>query len=203
MRSVEAPPSIPSIVPTVCASWCILRTAPSRTVPLVKALLAGGIGAWTPQQTSRRRASRSKVEKEIVVPITPSIAFAEYEQLPRLVMLSRMPSPMLKAWDDEAQAWIAKAVPPFSVFRYLDAYPRVADRDLDALRVAEQRVRPKGKVRTFAAGETVKLIGGGFEGLVGTVQGMRGQYTLVTFGDWNIPVQIAAVNLLPASALAA
>jgi len=178
-------------------NWCILRTAPSRTVPLVKALEAGGLKAWTPQQATRRRAARSKVEKEIVVPLTPSIAFAQYDDLPRLVMLSRMPSPTVKAWDEEAQAWTAKAVPPFSVFRYLDAYPRVADRDLDALRVAEQRVQPKGKVRTFAAGETVKLVGGGFEGLIGTVQGTRGRLTLVTFGDWSIPVSIAAVNLLP------
>jgi transcription antitermination factor NusG len=178
-------------------TWCILRTAPSRTVPLVKALAAAGFEVWTPQETSSRRAARSRIEKEVVVPITPSIAFAEYERLPELVMLSRMQSPRTKTWDDAARAWISKPVPPFSVFRFLDAYPRVADRDLDALRVAEQRVRPKGKVRTFAPGETVKLIGGGFEGLVGTVQGMRGQHTLVTFGDWDIPVAIAAVNLLP------
>lgn len=186
-----------------CHAWCILRTAPSRTVPLVAVLSKAGFTAWTPQQMAERRVSRVGAMKKISLPLTPSIAFADYDRLPELVALSRAPTPACRVWDEDARAWTTKRVPPFSVFRYLDAYPRVADRDLDALRIAEQRVRPKGKARTFVAGETVKLIGGGFEGLVGTVQGTRGQYTLVTFGDWNIPVQIAAVNLLPVSAAAA
>lgn len=186
---------------TTRATWCILRTAPSRTVPLVTALARAGFNAWTPQQMVEKRVSRSKATKEIATPITPSIVFADYERVPELVMLSRQPSPSWKAWDEEARCWVSRPMPAFSVFRYLDAYPRVADRDLDALRVAEQRVQPKSKARVFEAGETVKLVGGGFEGLVGTVQGSRGQYALVTFGEWNIPVKIAVADLLPAEPL--
>lgn len=178
--------------------WCILRTAPSRTVPLVTALTGAGFTAWTPQQTIEKRVSRSKAMKEFASPITPSIVFADYERVPELLMLSRHPSPSWKAWDEEARAWVSKPVPVFSVFRHLDGYPRVADRDLDALRVAEQRVQPKSKARMFAAGENVKLVGGSFEGLLGTVQGSRGQYAFVTFGEWNIPVKIAVADLLPA-----
>lgn len=131
-----------------------------------------------------------------MLPVTPSIAFAEYERLPELVMLSRMPTPMVTAWDEDLQAWHSKSVPPFHVFRHLDGYPRVADRELDALRISEQRIRPKRRGRTFAQGETVKLDGGAFEGLVGTVRESRGQYTLVTFGGWPLPVSIASSALL-------
>lgn len=184
-------------------SWCILRTAPSRTLPLVRSLTAAGYEAWTPQETLRRRATRSRIEKEIVLPITPSIAFAEYERLPELVMLSRMPTPMVTAWDEDLQAWHSKSVPPFRVFRYLDGYPRVADRELDALRISEQRIRPKRRGRTFVPGETVKLIGGAFEGLIGTVTGARGQHTVVTFGDWPLPVSIVTSALLPCDKQAA
>jgi hypothetical protein len=84
------------------------------------------------------------------------------------------------------------------VFRHLDIYPRVADRALDALRLAEQRGRPRAEARTFHAGERVTFADAGFEGLLGSVRGQRGRFILVDFPGFNIPVKIAAHNLLPA-----
>lgn len=164
-------------------NWCILRTAPSRTVPLVAALVEAGFVAWTPQESRVVRVGHCRKQKEVTVPMTPTIAFADYDLLPALVALSRSP---------------VSALPPFHVFRHLDTYPRVADRALDALRLAEQRGRPRALARVFHQDEAVKFADAGFEGLIGRVDGVRGRYTLVTFPGFNFPVQIPAHSLMAA-----
>jgi hypothetical protein len=99
-------------------NWCILRTAPSRTVLLANALVEAGYRAWTPQETRVIRLPRSKLKREITASLTPTIVFSDYERLPELVAMSRSPMSRL---------------PDFHVFRHLDVYPRIADRALDAL----------------------------------------------------------------------
>ncbi|TDW65364.1 hypothetical protein EDF57_103548 [Novosphingobium sp. PhB55] len=178
--------------------WCILRTAPSRTLPLAAALEAAGYRAWTPQETRTVRVGHARVPKAISAPMMPTIVFAEYERLPLLVALSRMPSPTCSVWDDTMQCYVQRAVPNFHVFRHADLYPRVADRALDAVRLAEQRERPRDTARTFATGTAVTFADAGFEGLMGRVAGMQGRYALVDFPGFSVPVKISAHSLLPA-----
>lgn len=166
-------------------NWCILRTAPSRTLLLCGALQAAGFRAWTPQETRVVRHTRSRDRKEVPAPMTPTIVFAEYERLPELVSISRQP-PIR-----------SMGLPSFTVFRYLDVYPRIADNQLNALRLAEQRGRPRAQARVFRRSELVQLADCGFEGLVGTVEGTQGRFTLVSFPGFQVPVKIAAQNLLP------
>lgn len=168
-------------------TWCILRTAPSRTLPLAAALIEAGYRAWTPQETRVIRALRARERKEVAAPMTPTIVFADYERLPEFVAISRLPPSQ------------SMGLPSFGVFRYLDAYPRIADRALDALRLAEARGRPRDQVRAFHTGDVVKFADAGFEGLAGTVCGTAGRYTLVDFPGFNIPVKIPGNSLLPVS----
>jgi len=128
----------------------------------------------------------------------PTVVFAEYERLPMLVALSRQPSPSYAMWDEVMRCRVQRAIPSFSVFRHFDLYPRIADRALDALRLAEQRGRPRDKAPTFAIGDCVTFADAGFEGLVGRVEGMNRKYALVSFPGFSVPVHIAAHNLLPA-----
>lgn len=166
------------------SNWCILRTAPSRTVPLATALVEAGYRAWTPQETRVVRVGRSRDRKEVAAPMTPTIVFAEYDRVPEFVALSR--SPLCR-------------LPPFHVFRYMDVYSRVADRALDALRLAEQRGRPRAFARTFAVNDPVKFADAGFEGLIGSVSGTQGRYTLVMFPGFRVPIKIPAHSLMSAA----
>lgn len=166
-------------------NWCILRTAPSRTLPLAAALTAAGFRAWTPQEERRIRVGPQRKPKEVGAPMTPTIVFADYDRVPELVAISRLPPSQ------------SMGLPSFSVFRHLDAYPRVSDRALDALRLAEQRSRPRVQARAFQRGELVSFPACGFEGLIGTVAGTKGRYTLVSFPGFKMPVKIDLQNLLP------
>jgi len=166
-------------------TWCILRTAPSRTLLLAAALTEAGYLAWSPQETRVVRVGPQRKQREVAAAMTPTIVFADYERVPELVAISRMPPSQ------------SMGLPSFGVFRYLDAYPRVSDRALDALRLAEQRGRPRDQVRTFSSGDVVKFADAGFEGLSGTVRGTAGRYTLVDFPGFNVPVKIPGNSLLP------
>lgn len=169
-------------------SWCILRTAPSRTIPLATALVEAGYRAWTPEEKRVVRIGPCRKEQERAAPMVPTIVFADYERVPEFVSLSRSP---------------LRALPDFHVFRHLDVYPRVSDRALDALRLAEQRGRPRKLARVFTKGDLVTFADAGFEGLLGSVAGQRGRYVLVDFPGFSFPISIGAHNLLPAHARAA
>ena len=178
-------------------NWCILRTAPSRTLLLAAALDAAGFRTWTPQETRQRRVGHARVPKRVAAPMIPTIVFAEYERLPMLVVLSRMPSPSCTVWDEGMRCHMERAIPSFHVFRHIDMYPRIPDRALDALRLAEQRGRPKDQARVFKIGEGVKYADAGFEGLEGRIVEVRGRHTWVAFADMPHAVKIPATSLLP------
>jgi hypothetical protein len=180
--------------------WCILRTAPSRTLLLAAALEGAGFRAWTPQETIIRARPRSKVKRQIALPMMPMIVFADYEQLPRLLALSRMAIPKCDVWSEELQCGVSHAIPSFSVFRHLDMYPRIADRSLDAVRLAEQRGLPRTAARILKPGEAVRYADAGFEGMVGTVQRIKGRYAIVEFPGCNYLANIPSNALLPVAA---
>lgn len=175
---------------------CILRTAPSRTIPLAKSLLAVGIEAWTPIEVQERRVGRKRLREDRDVPMVPGIVFADYAKLPRLVSISRSPGMIYQSWDAEQRRMVTRDHPPFSVFRYLDGYPFVTDKALDPLRMEERKATPKAKVRTFRPGEEVRFPDAGFDGITGIVQMSKGNWAMVLFEGFTIPVKIGTRKLL-------
>lgn len=185
----------------VASRWCILRTAPSRTLLLVASLMAVDIPTWTPTEVQKKRVTRNgNRERQVrAVPIVPGIVFADYDRLPRLVSISRSPGMVYQSWDADQRRMVTRDHPPFAVFRHLDSYPSVSDRALDPLRLEERKATPMTKARSFRPGEEVRCPGSGFDGMVGIVQSTKGKWTLVLFPGFRVPVDIAPQRLLPAA----
>jgi hypothetical protein len=177
--------------------WCILRMAAGSTLSVAKGLADAGYDVWTPveQQQKRVRASRTRVKVDM--PMMPSFVFARDDRLADLLALSKSPGLTYQSWDAEQRKMVTRGIPFFRVFRYLDAYPRIADRHLDPLRQAEQRRQPREKARRLMPGTKVRFPYAGFDGLVGRVEESKGRYALVCFPGFSVPIKIASDGLLP------
>jgi hypothetical protein len=182
--------------------WCILRTAPSRTLGLAKALGEAGFEVWTSIEEQVRRAGRSRKRVEHQAPLTPSFLFARYDRVREPVAMSHSPSQTYQRWDSELRRMVTHGIPHFTVFRHLSAYPRVTDAALEPLRRIERSNKPKSKVRVFKLGEEVRYPDAGFGGLTGKVEGLQGRYAIVVFPGLPIAVKIDARHLIPFSAAA-
>lgn len=159
--------------------WVILRTAGRHTMRLASSLTADGYEAWTPIETKTVRVPRANVRREVRLPIMPSYVFARAD---RLVDLLQLKPP---------------AHVEFSVMRYAERIPTVADADLQALRTLEAKRTPRRKAeRTFAPGSAVKIKGesGSFGGMVGKVEKSDRMHTVVLFAD-KLPVRIPTTLL--------
>jgi transcription antitermination factor NusG len=162
--------------------WCVLRTSGPNTIGLFRSLAAAGFEVWTPIENQSRRKPRNKAKVECEVPIMPTYIFARADQLVDLIDLSFAP---LKNHRD------------FSVFRYFARYPLISDDSLGSLRLIERKLAVrKNKDAGFTAGERVRLNEGGFAGMSGVVETSKGQFTLVCFPGFNIPVKIASWHLV-------
>lgn len=178
------------------SDWCILRMAAGRTLAVADALCAAGIEAWTPREEHSRRVPRSTARRSIVAPVTPTIVFARYDRLGDLLALSKSPQQTYQQWDAERGCMVTHGIPYFTVFRFQDGYPRIADRDLDALRLAEKRGAKQQKVRQFMVGDAVRLPDAGFDGLIGEVEDVAGRYTMVLFPGFTLPIKVEPKHLL-------
>lgn len=178
--------------------WCILRTAPSSTLRLAQSLNASGFETWTPIETVERHARRSTKRVLIIAPLMPSFAFSRAARLADLIELSRSPSLTYQVWDSEQRRMVTRGHPYFSLFHSAGEIALIPDRLLNPLRLSEQRVKPKGSARTFRPGDLVRLTEGAFEGLTGTVQGIKGKNAIIGFIGWPIPVTIPQWKLIPA-----
>jgi transcription antitermination factor NusG len=118
--------------------------------------------------------------------IMPSFAFANYRHAADLIELKRRD---------------LQQVPDFSVMILRDVPAMVRDRELDPLRVAERMNQPLDKVKTYSAGDRVKMARGSFEGMGGIVERTKGKFTLVSFPGFSIAVQIPTLQLLEDSAM--
>lgn len=160
--------------------WCILRCSGAKTLKLAASLGASGFDVWTPVETLRKREGKSRSRRADILPVMPSYVFARAAHLVDLIEESALPY---------------SEHPEFSVFHYHARIPLIADEALDPLRVAERRRQPFGKVARFTRGEMVRLMEGGFAGLTGVVELTRGQYTLVTFPGFPMPIKISTLLL--------
>ena len=162
------------------SNWCILRTAGRHTLTLADNLAHDGFEVWTPSELQRYPGS-SKARRP--VPIMPTFVFANASHLWTLVEKA-----------DEPFA-------DFSVFRYLDRFPVIADEDLMGLREAEKRAIPKADRPAYSVGSDVLAVDGPYSGLPGKVIRCKGGDALVLFG-WQ-RVKISTFILKPNVSFAA
>lgn len=160
--------------------WCILRTSGTKTMQLADSLVDAGFTAWTPVERRKRRKPRSKALTDIRVPVLPTYVFAASQHLVDLL----------------AEADSATTLhPAFSVFKYFDRYPLIADRQLHRIRAIEERTAEKPRP-LVSPGQPVKTVALGFEGLTGTVESVRGGKAFVTFEGFAQPIMVDTLLLL-------
>jgi transcription antitermination factor NusG len=125
--------------------------------------------------------SRRRAKAEHTAPIMPTFVFAHIKHLAELAALSH-------SWRNPH--------PSFSVQRYNDRYPIIADAELRPLRMAERQSIPLEHVKTFEPGERIRLTEGSFAGLTGIVQTSDGRHTMICFPNFTIPIKISTLLLL-------
>lgn len=161
--------------------WCILRTGGSRTLQLSHSLAMAGFEVWSPVELQVRRNGGARTRTERMVAVMPTYVFARATHLPDLVEASLAP---------------VSPHPDFSVFRFDDRYPLIDDRELSHLRAIERMAAVKKKPVVFETGTSVRAHDGPFEGLTGrVVETSKGQFTLVAFPRFNIPVKFSTWQL--------
>ena len=133
------------------SNWCILRTAGRHTLTLADNLAHDGFDAWTPSRREKIRKTRWNASREVRVTLLPTFVFANASHLWTLVEKAQEPSAR------------------FSVFRYLDRFPVIADHTLEPLRMAEKPAPIRRKFARFPPATHVRINGGSFEGHVGIV----------------------------------
>lgn len=160
-------------------AWCILRTSGRLTLPLAESLACDGFEVWTPVETRTVQISRMNVNREVRNAILPSFIFAAWEHRFDLLGLASSPGRMRR----------------FSVFRYAERIPMVADDALIHLRRMEKRLTPRQKAnRTWAKGALVKVKScadaRGFDAMTGIVRKSDCEVTVVCFSAWFDKVEI-------------
>lgn len=161
--------------------WIVLRTAGSKTLKLADSLHAAGYDVWTPRETLNKRVPRRRARRSDVIPVMPSYVFARARHLLDLICESETP---------------ASQHPDFSVFQHNLRYPLIAEEALAPLRSFERKRIPVQQMPRFSRGEMVKLTEGGFAGLTGVVELTKGQFTMVTFPGFPMPIKISSLLLL-------
>jgi preprotein translocase subunit YajC len=161
---------------------------------VARSLTEAGFDVWTPVEVQKRRVGREREVKETTLPITPGIVFAREDCLHDLLTLARSPVLTYLAWNPERKRMERHGCPHFSVFRHLGQYPRVADRSLDPLRQAEQRLRPREQGPLLNIGDEVRIPSSAFGGLVGIVKKVQRRVAMVrvkaTTGEMLIKVEM-------------
>lgn len=177
--------------------WCVLRTSGASTLKLAVSLQEAGVAAWTPIETTQRRAPGGRSGKIVG----------------RALML---PTYVFVAERDETEVRVLEvapttAHPAFRLWRHAGEIVRVRHTALHALRSFQQAsyiaslpssgrhyVKPRGE--PFAAGETVKMRTGALAGLECEVTASNGRTTVLTLALFG---RIATDIRIPTSQLRA
>lgn len=159
--------------------WCVLRTKSRHTLKLAQSLGEDGFEVWTPVETRTVRVPRMNVRRQIRLPIMPSYVFAKAAHLIDLIMLAAMPVKPRRG-----AGLRQPAHEDFRVMRCPTGIPAVTDDDLAALRKIEAKRTPlKRAAASFRAGSAVRVEGGSFGGMSGTVESGDEAHTIVCFND--------------------
>lgn len=161
--------------------WCILRTGGSSTLRLLHSLNVAGFEAWTPLECQVTRDRKSGARHERMIAVMPTYVFARADRLTDLLLISAEPY---------------TCHPGFSVFKHFDRFPIVAEAELAKLREVELKAAAKNEPVVFPRGQEVKVRAEGWEGLTGKVAEIsKGQWTLVAFPNFSIPIKFATWQL--------
>lgn len=165
--------------------WCIIRTSGRHTLRLAQSLREDGFDVWTPIETRNVRIPKANVKRTVELPIMPSYIFARAAHLIDLLQLAALDFKPRRSAGQPAHAG-------FSVMHSHDGIALVADAHLQRLRSLEAKLTPLKKAdRTFGFGVevNVRIEGGSFAGMKGTVRKSDNAYTLVCF-DERLTVKI-------------
>lgn len=186
-------------------SWIILRTSGRSTLVLAKSLEEDGFEVWTPVRTQVIRVPRMNVRREVRLPLLPSFVFVRAHHLHGLLELEKMAVKPRRLVSGERHSQPAHR--SFSVFRYLDQIPTVADRHLEPLRQRQAQLQrlavPKSALPRFDRGQRVRVTRGVYQGCVGKVERCKDGLALVLSPAWNFPVKIPTWLLSEDEALSA
>lgn len=173
--------------------WVILRTQGRHTLKLTQTLGEDGFEVWTPTETRLVRVPRMNAKREVKLPIMPSYVFAKAHQLIDLIQLADMPLKPRRGpkCHDPAHE-------DFSVMRCFGGIPMVSEVQLQALREMERKLTPKKKIlaeRAFAPGVEVRVSGGSFGGMTGSVERSDKGQTVVCFsGKYLVKIATCLLN---------
>lgn len=163
--------------------WIILRCSGQQTLRLAQSLAWASIEAWSPAKREVVREGESRTRRPKRTPILARYVFARTEHLHELLAIREDP------------------MSPHPAFRFLcDPSGEIStcpDRQLNHLRIEEQKGQPVEHARKWERGDEVLYPGSGFEGLVGIVERANKNTAWVDFGLFGKPSQVPAVLLLP------
>jgi transcription antitermination factor NusG len=176
-------------------SWCILRTGSADTLRALKSLSEAGVTVWTPTEKRFGKMPRTQAPFDKTTALMPSYLFARAEHVTELLRLAMAPG---------------GEHPRFSVFRYGEGIPLIADAELNPLREEEDR---KGRVfdrwrrrgrkgPKLQPGTHVRMPEGPFAGIGGIVQDVQGQFTLVNIDVFGKQHSLKVASLLLAGNVA-
>jgi transcription antitermination factor NusG len=164
--------------------WFILRCAGRSTLPLAKTLAEDGFEVWTPVRTQTIRVPRMNVRREVKLPLLPSFVFARAEHMVDLIALEKRPG-------RHHEFTVFRMLPRYFSWLYAPRLPTIRDKDLEPLRLSEQRAVPKKDQPRFDRGARVRAHSGVFEGMRGKVERCRDGKVQVIFEGgskrWEIP----------------
>jgi hypothetical protein len=144
-------------------NWLVMRCSNQNTLPLVAAMFAIHVRAWTPLWLRKRRFPRSNNTRQVVLPCLPSFVFLAEADV----------TVALKACEEQG-------VPGFSLMNSYGVLVRIKDKDLESLReVADMNPRNQNPVAWPQIGKRQQVISGAFQGLTGMVMGRSRRHCLL------------------------
>lgn len=170
--------------------WVILRCSNCKTLELARSLTDAGFEAWSPSVHLQKRKGEASKRPVVVLPLLASYVFAPYQHLAELLALSHSPALNYRVWDSELRRMVVKGHPYFRVFKDGGQFPRVPERQLNALREAEQRTLPKPAIQALPINLEFTMSAAGFEGLSATVVKSSKSYTELAVETVPYPVKL-------------
>lgn len=171
--------------------WIILRTAGKDTLRLTKSLKEDGFEVWSPSEPKEIVQHRTRVRRQITVPLLASYVFAPAKYRAELFSLAAM-----EVRPRRGAGWGKPAHAGFSVMCGSRGALLITDRQLNALRQIEtKRAKHKKADASFNPGDRVRVGTGVSEGMEGTVIRSNRKQTKIDFGssfDMHLPTSILA-----------
>jgi len=169
--------------------WIILRTSSRHTMSLASSLAKDGFAVWTPVEHFIKRLPRN-VRRPVTQPMFAGYVFARAVHLIDLLDVARTPMRRGPGCRLPAHA-------RFWVLREHGGIPLIADHHFDEVRRIEAKRTPAAKAeKPLPLDAVVKVEGGSFGGMTGTVERSDRGRTLVCFnGRYTVKIPTSLLKL--------